>query len=64
MEKNLKKKLLIELFIYVAIVIVSLILFFTYKPKEKPITIPSDFKIVRSESSDFVSIKQSKYRYF
>lgn len=56
--KNLKKKLLIELFIYVVIVIISFILLFTYKPKQKPIDIPSDFKIVRSEGSASISIKQ------
>lgn len=58
----MKKKLLIELFIYVAIVIVAFILLFTYKPEQKPIDIPSDFKIVRSGNSASVSIKQSKYR--
>lgn len=54
----MKKKLLIELFIYVVLVIVGFILLFTYKPKQKPIDIPSDFKIIRGESGAFVSIKQ------
>ena len=54
----MKKKLLMELFIYVVIVIVGSILLFTYKPKQKPIDIPKDFKIVRSEGSAFISIKQ------
>ncbi|WP_164995934.1 hypothetical protein [Clostridium niameyense] len=54
----MKKKLLIELFIYVTIVIVGLILLFTYKPKQKSIDIPSDYKIERSDSSAFVSFKQ------
>ncbi|MFT8314987.1 MAG: hypothetical protein ABF633_12210 [Clostridium sp.] len=54
----MKKKLLIELFIYVVIVIISFILLFTYKPNQKPIDVPSDFKIVRSEGNASISIKQ------
>lgn len=55
----MKKKSLIELFIYIIIVVVGIILLFTYKPEKKPIKIPSDFKIVaRGENSAFVYIKQ------
>jgi hypothetical protein len=41
----LKKKLLIELFIYAVLVIIGTILLFTYEPKEIEIIIPQDFKI-------------------
>jgi hypothetical protein len=52
------KKSLIELFIYIIIVVVGIVLLFTFKPEKKPIKIPSDFKIVeRGDSSDFVYIK-------
>jgi hypothetical protein len=41
----LKKKLLIELIIYVVLVVVGIILLFTYEPKEKEIIIPQDFRL-------------------
>jgi quinol-cytochrome oxidoreductase complex cytochrome b subunit len=43
----MRKKMLLELFVYVLVVIIGLILLFTYKPNQKPVDIPSDFKIVR-----------------
>jgi hypothetical protein len=52
-----KKKMLIELFIYVAVVIVAFIFLFTYKPKQKPIDVPADYKISRGEANALVSIK-------
>lgn len=55
----MKKKALIELFIYITIVVVGIMLLFTYKPEKKPIKIPSDFKILaRGENNAFVHIKQ------
>ncbi|MBU3179089.1 hypothetical protein KPL47_22600 [Clostridium estertheticum] len=49
---------LIELFIYIIIVVVGIVLLFTFKPEKKAIEIPADFKIVeRGESSAFVYIK-------
>ncbi|MBC2579377.1 hypothetical protein HGI79_03485 [Clostridium sp. DJ247] len=54
----MKKKSLIELFIYIIIVLVGIILLFTFKPQNKPIKIPSDFKIAaRGEYNAFVYIK-------
>lgn len=55
----MKKKLLIELFIYIIIVVVGIILMFTLKPEKKPIEIPSDFKITArgDEYNAFVYIK-------
>lgn len=47
----MKKKLLIELFVYVIIAVVGTLLLFTYKPKQNPIEIPSEFKIERNEIS-------------
>jgi len=41
----MKKKLLIELIIYVILAIIGIILLFTYKPEKEPINIPSDFII-------------------
>ena len=41
----MKKKILIELFIYVIVVVVGITLLLTSKPKTKPIHINSDFKI-------------------
>jgi len=41
----MKKKLLIELIIYAVIVVIGIILLFTYEPKQQEIIIPSDFKI-------------------
>jgi hypothetical protein len=54
----MRKKSLIELFIYIIIVVVGIILMFTFKQEKKPIKIPSDFKIaVRGEYNAFVYIK-------
>lgn len=54
----MKKKLLIELFIYIIIVVVGVIALFIFKPEKKSIEIPSDFKIVaRSEYNAFVHIE-------
>ena len=41
----MKKKLLIELIIYIVIVVIGIILLFTYKPEKNEIIIPQDFKI-------------------
>ncbi len=54
----MKKKMLIELFIYVAIVIVAFIFLFTYKPKQKTIDVPSDYKISRGEANAIISNEQ------
>lgn len=52
------KKAIIELFIYIIIVVVGIVLLFTYKTEKKPIQIPSDFKIeARSENNAFIHIK-------
>lgn len=50
-DRKMKKKLLIELFVYVIIVVVGTLLLFTHKPKQDPIEIPSEFKIERNEIS-------------
>ncbi|TYQ17862.1 UNVERIFIED_CONTAM: hypothetical protein Cloal_0235 [Acetivibrio alkalicellulosi] len=46
----MRKKLMIELFVYVLIFIIGLILLFTYKPDHKTIEIPPDYKIERGEN--------------
>lgn len=54
----MKKKLLIELFIYAIIVVISIVLLFTYKPQREPIKLPSDFKITQeSENNASLPIK-------
>lgn len=49
-DRRMKKKLLIELFIYVIIAVVGTFLLFTHKTKQNPIEIPSEFKIERNEN--------------
>ncbi len=46
----MKKKLIIELFIYIIVVVIGVILLLTSKPKDKPIHIDSDFKIEGTNS--------------
>jgi len=41
----MKKKLVIEMVIYAVIVVIGIILLFTYEPKEQEIVIPKDFEI-------------------
>lgn len=54
----MRKESLIELFIYIIIVVVGVIMLFTFKPEKKPIKIPSDFKIsARGEYNAFVHIE-------
>ena len=54
----MKKKSLIELFIYIIIVVVGITLMFTFRQEKKPIEILSDFKIVvRGEYNALVYIK-------
>lgn len=52
----MKKKTLVELFIYVIIVVVGITLLFTNKTKEKPIQINSDFKIEDQRGAGYDSI--------
>lgn len=42
---SLKKKLVIELMIYIVIVVIGIIMLFVYEPKEVKIILPQDFKI-------------------
>ena len=48
----MKKKLLIELFIYAILVVIGVVLLFTQKEDKKPITIPSDFQIEEGVEKD------------
>lgn len=45
----MKKKMVIELLLYIVLVIVGIILMFTYKPDKPEIIMPNDFQIERSE---------------
>ena len=40
----MKRKLVIELMTYVAVLIIAVVMLFGYKPEEKRIQIPKDFK--------------------
>jgi len=40
-----KKKLVIEMVIYAVILVIGIILLFTYEPNEQEIVIPKDFEI-------------------
>lgn len=59
----MKKKTLIELFIYIIVVIVAITLLMTYKPKQKLINIDSDFKIgdQRGDFSGSIPVQQPKH---
>lgn len=50
----MKKKLLIELFVYILLVVIGIILMFLYEPEEKEIIIPQDFKIERGETDALI----------
>lgn len=41
----MKKKLVIEMVIYAVIIVIGIILLFTYQPEEQEIVIPKDFEI-------------------
>ncbi len=41
----MKKKLIIEMIIYAVILIIGIILLFTYQPEKQVILIPRDFEI-------------------
>jgi hypothetical protein len=41
----MKKKLVIEMVVYAVIVVIGIILMFTYQPEEQEIVIPKDFEI-------------------
>jgi hypothetical protein len=59
----MKKKIIIELFIYVIFVVVGIALLITSKPEKKPIKINSDFKVgeQRGYSRDSVFMQQSEH---
>ena len=59
----MKKKIIIELFIYIIIVVVGIALLITSKPEKKPIKIDSDFKVgeQRGYSRDSVSMQQPEH---
>ena len=43
--EDLKKKMIIELIIYMVLVVIGITLLFAYKPREKIIIVPQDFQI-------------------
>ncbi|MCX7748248.1 MAG: hypothetical protein N2645_15380 [Clostridia bacterium] len=61
----MKKKTLIELFIYLIAAVVAIALFLSSKPEQKPIQINSDFKVggqsSRGVEHDFIPMQQSKH---
>ncbi|HAE61665.1 MAG TPA: hypothetical protein DCG38_04975 [Eubacteriaceae bacterium] len=59
----MKKKLLIELFVYAVILAIGIILLFTYKVEKRYFIIPSEFNYQEVQDDAFIPIKQSKHRY-
>lgn len=59
----MKKKIIIELFIYVIVVVVGIALLITSKPEKEPIKINSDFKVgeQRGYSRDSVFVQQPEH---
>ena len=43
--RELKKKMVIELLIYMILVIIGVILLFVYKPRDRIIIVPQDFQM-------------------
>ena len=41
----MKKKMVIELIVYMVLVVIGIALLFAYKPREKIIIVPQDFQI-------------------
>lgn len=41
----MKKKMVIELIVYMVLVVIGITLLFAYKPREKIIIVPQDFQI-------------------
>ncbi|MBF4692271.1 hypothetical protein [Fusibacter ferrireducens] len=59
----MKKKLVIELIIYVVIVIVSIVMMIIYQPRELEIVLPKDFQIEQEGGVGdvVIPIQQRKY---
>lgn len=53
----MKKKLLIELFVYAVILAIGIILLFTYKVKKRYFIIPSEFNYQEVQDDAFMPIK-------
>ncbi|MGX8797641.1 hypothetical protein ACR6HW_16510 [Fusibacter sp. JL298sf-3] len=55
----MKKKMVIELLVYIVAVVIGIIMLFTYEPKEVEIVIPSDFQVEQSGGANdaFVPIE-------
>ncbi|SNT21575.1 hypothetical protein SAMN05446037_10542 [Anaerovirgula multivorans] len=43
--RALKKKMVIELIIYIVLVVIGVIMLFAYKPRERIIIVPQDFQV-------------------
>lgn len=52
----MKKKMIIELIIYMILVIIGITLLFVYKPREKIITLPQDFQVEQEGGVNDASI--------
>lgn len=57
----MKKKLLIELFIYIIVVVIGIVLLLTNKPDDKPIHIDSDFKIIEGDYTYQDNVRRQIY---
>lgn len=54
--EDLKKKMVIELMIYVVLVVIGIIMLLAYKPRERIIIVPQDFQIEQEGGVNDASI--------
>lgn len=54
LEVTMKKKLVIELFVYIILVLIGLVVMVFYKPSQPDIIIPNDFEVERGSVNDLV----------
>lgn len=54
--KDLKKKMIIELLIYIVLVVIGIIMLFAYRPRERIIIVPQDFQVEQEGGVNDASI--------
>ena len=52
----MKKKIIIELILYMVLVVIGITLLFVYKPREKIIAVPQDFQVEQEGGVNDASI--------
>ena len=54
--EDLKKKIIIELIIYMVLVVIGIIMLFAYRPRERIIIVPQDFQVEQEGGVNDASI--------